>query len=90
MLGQVTSDIAQALRTPTPQAEEIKQKHGCALSQFTRKDETIEVQGVGGRPPVELSRPALADIIQPRYAILIWLRLKFKESYQDKITAGLY
>ena len=24
---QVTSDIAQALRTPTPQAEEIKQKH---------------------------------------------------------------
>ncbi len=64
---QVTSDIAQALRTPTPQAEEIKQKHGCALSQFTRKDETIEVQGVGGRPPVDLSRAALSDIIQPRY-----------------------
>ena len=44
---QVTSDIAQALRTPTPQAEEIKQKHGCAVAEFTKDDESIEVPGVG-------------------------------------------
>ena len=62
---QVTSDIAQALRTPTPQAEDIKQKHGCAVTEFTKDDETVEVLGVGGRPPRELSRSALADIIQP-------------------------
>ena len=40
---QVTSDIAQALRTPTPQAEEIKQKHGCSVTEFTKDDESIEV-----------------------------------------------
>ena len=45
---QVTSDIAQALRTPTPQAEDIKQKHGCCVSEFTKDDEAIEVLGVGG------------------------------------------
>ena len=60
---QVTSDIAQALRTPTPQAEDIKQKHGCAVSEFTKEDETVEVLAVGGRPPRELSRSALADKI---------------------------
>jgi len=88
---QVTSDIAQALRTPTPQAEEIKQKHGCALSQFTRKDETIEVQGVGGRPPVDLSRAALADIIQPRYTEFFDLVKAeiTRNDYQEKITAGI-
>ena len=53
---QVTSDIAVALRTPTPQAEELKQKYGCAVAEFTTESETIEVAGVGGRAPRELSR----------------------------------
>ena len=70
---QVTSDIAQALRTPTPQAEDIKQKHGCAVAEFTKDDESIEVPGVGGRPTRELSRSSLADIIQPRYTELFEL-----------------
>ena len=64
---QVTSDIAVALRTPTNQAEEIKQKYGCAVAEFTSDEEMIEVMGVGGRPPRELSRRTLADIIEPRY-----------------------
>ena len=42
-------------------------------SQFTRKDETIEVVGVY-RPPVELF-DSMVDIIQPRYTeFLIWIR----------------
>src|SRR5262249_43784468 len=31
---QITSDIAMALRTPTKDADDIKMKHGCALSQL--------------------------------------------------------
>jgi cell division protein FtsA len=31
---QVTNDIAMALRTPTREAEDIKCKYGCALSQL--------------------------------------------------------
>jgi len=88
---QVTSDIAQALRTPTPQAEEIKQKHGCAVTEFTKDDETVEVLGVGGRPPRELSRSSLADIIQPRYSELFDL-IKAeitRNGFEDKISAGI-
>ena len=88
---QVTSDIAQALRTPTPQAEDIKQKHGCAVTEFTKEDETVEVLGVGGRPPRELSRSSLADIIQPRYSELFDL-IKAeitRNGFEDKISAGI-
>ena len=88
---QVTSDIAQALRTPTPQAEEIKQKHGCSVAEFTNDDESIEVPGVGGRPPRELSRRSLAEIIEPRYVELFEL-IKAEISrngFDDKIPAGV-
>ena len=88
---QVTSDIAQALRTPTPQAEEIKQKHGCSVAEFTNDDESIEVPGVGGRPPRELSRRSLAEIIEPRYVELFEL-IKAETSrngFDDKIPAGV-
>jgi len=88
---QVTSDIAQALRTPTPQAEEIKQKHGCSVSEFTSDEESIEVPGVGGRPPRELSRRSLAEIIEPRYVELFEL-IKAeiaRNGFEDKIPAGI-
>ena len=88
---QVTSDIAQALRTPTPQAEDIKQKHGCSVAEFTNDDESIEVPGVGGRPPRELSRRSLAEIIEPRYVELFEL-IKAEISrngFDDKIPAGV-
>ena len=88
---QVTSDIAQALRTPTPQAEEIKQKHGCSVAEFTTDEESIEVPGVGGRPPRELSRRSLADIIEPRYVELFEL-IKAeitRNGFEDKIPAGI-
>ena len=67
---QVTNDIATVLRTPRAQAEEIKQKHGCAVAQFPKDGDNIQVPGVGGRPPTELSRKSLAEIIEPRYVEL--------------------
>ena len=54
-------------------------------------DETVEVLGVGGRPPRELSRSSLADIIQPRYSELFDL-IKAEISrngFEDKISAGI-
>ncbi len=88
---QVTSDIAVALRTPTNQAEEIKQKYGCAVAEFTSDEEMIEVMGVGGRPPRELSRRTLADIIEPRYVELFDLvRAEIERNgFDQKITAGI-
>jgi cell division protein FtsA len=63
---QITSDIGIALRTSTPDAEEIKIRYGVALQQLADPDEMIEVPGVGDRPATKLSRQTLAGFIQPR------------------------
>ena len=64
-----TNDIAFGLRTPIPEAEKIKRAVGCAcalsLSEAERA-EMVEVPSVGGRPPRQLSRQILCDILQPR------------------------
>jgi cell division protein FtsA len=63
---QITNDIAQALRTPTKDAEELKVAHGVALRQLASGADMIEVPGVGERGPRELSRQTLAEVIEPR------------------------
>jgi cell division protein FtsA len=63
---QITSDIGIALRTSTPDAEEIKIRYGVALQQLADPDEMIDVPGVGDRPSSQLSRQTLAGFIEPR------------------------
>ena len=70
---QVTSDIATALRTPRQNADELKIRHGSALVQLTRPEETIEVPSVGERAPRELSQQNLAEVVEPRYEELFSL-----------------
>ena len=70
---QVTNDIAMALRTPIKHAEAIKVKHGCALTQLARPEETIQVPGAAQRAPRELSRQTLAEVVEPRYEELFTL-----------------
>ena len=87
----VTNDIAVALRTPTPEAEDIKQRQGCAVPEFTNDEEVIEVRGVGGRPPTELARRTLAGFIEPRYIELCQLVKAeiSRNGFEDKIPAGI-
>jgi cell division protein FtsA len=63
---QITNDIAVAFRTPTQSAEEIKIKHGCALRQLADPKDIVEVPGVDGRDPRQLSVQTLAEVIEPR------------------------
>ena len=63
---QITNDVAVAFRTPTQSAEEIKIKHGCALRQLADPREVVEVPGVDGREPRQLSVQTLAEVIEPR------------------------
>ncbi|MCK9236861.1 MAG: cell division protein FtsA [Thiopseudomonas sp.] len=88
---QVTSDIAMALRTPTQYAEEIKIRYACALAKLARADETIKVPSVGDRPPRELSRQSLANVVEPRYEELFHLILSElrRSGYEDLIPAGI-
>jgi len=88
---QVTNDIAMALRTPTENAEELKIKYACALSQLASPDEMIKVPSVGDRPARELSRRALADVVEPRYDELFHLiQAELRHSgFEDMLAAGL-
>lgn len=88
---QVTNDIAMALRTPTQYAEEIKIRYACALAKLAGPGETIKVPSVGDRPPRELSRQALAEVVEPRYEELFSLILAElrRSGYEDMIPAGI-
>lgn len=88
---QVTNDIAVALRTPTPAAEQIKRQYACALPQLIAQDEEIEVASVGDRPSRCLSRNTLVEVIEPRYEELFQLiqaELR-RTNFENKIAAGI-
>lgn len=88
---QVTNDIAMALRTPTQHAEEIKIRYACALAKLTSADETIKVPSVGDRPARDLSRQALAEVVEPRYEELFTLiqRELRRSGFEDMVAAGI-
>jgi cell division protein FtsA len=90
--GNVTHDIALCLRTPIDQAEMIKIRHGCALhSMIENPDQTIEIAGVGGRPPRKVAQELLVDIIHPRMEELFRLTAgeMRKSEFANLMTAGV-
>ncbi len=85
----VTKDIAFMFRTPTHSAEEIKVKHGCALTQMVTEDQSIEVPSTGDHPPRQVSRQQLAQVIEARYRELfrdLIQRELHKSGYYDQIA----
>jgi cell division protein FtsA len=89
--NHLTNDIAVGLRTPTAEAEKIKQISGCCLVSMVGKDETIEVPSVGGREPRILSRQLLAEILEPRVEEIFTLvnREIVKSGFEDLIASGV-
>jgi cell division protein FtsA len=88
---QVTNDIAMALRTPTAHAEDLKIKYACALAKLAGPDETIKVPSVGDRPDRDLSRQALAEVVEPRSDELFTLvQAELRHSgLEDVVAAGV-
>ncbi len=88
---QVTNDIAVALRTPMQYAEEIKIKYACALTQMASAEESIEVPSVGDRPPRQLARHTLAEVVEPRYEELLTLiQAELRRSgFEDLVASGI-
>ncbi len=68
-----TNDLAVGLRTPIPEAEKIKRRHGWAASALLREDSSIEIASVGDRPPRTIFARMLTDIIEPRAMELLAL-----------------
>jgi cell division protein FtsA len=88
---QVTNDIAVALRTPTQSAEEIKRKYACALTQLANAEEFIEVPSIGDRPPRNISKQNLAEIIEPRYEeLMLLVQAEIRRSgFEEMVAAGI-
>jgi cell division protein FtsA len=68
-----TNDLAVGLRTPIPEAEKIKRRHGCAAAALLLEDAAIEIASVGDRPPRTVFSRMLTDIIEPRAMELLAL-----------------
>jgi cell division protein FtsA len=88
---QITSDIAMALRTPTPEAELIKLRYGCALRQLADADQMVEVPGLGDRGSRQLSRHTLAEVIEPRVEELFTLvqQVLRQSGFEDLLSSGI-
>jgi cell division protein FtsA len=88
---QITNDIAMALRTPTPDAEDIKLRHGAAKQVLISPDDRIEVPGLGDRGARMLSRQALAAVIEPRVEELFALvhQVIRESGYEELLSSGI-
>jgi cell division protein FtsA len=79
-----TNDLAVGLRTPIPEAEKIKHRHGCAAAHLLHDDGAIEIASVGDRPPRTVFARMITDIIEPRAQELLAL------VHEDLRRAGLH
>lgn len=89
--NNVTQDIAVGLRTPLAEAERIKVHHGCCRTALIKKDETVEIPGLGGRKPKVLSRQNLGAIIEPRVEEVFSLvqREIERSGFNEAVTSGM-
>jgi len=86
---KVTDDIRKGLGILNEQAERLKKEYGCASVDAVVDNELLVLPGVGGRPPIEIDKRILAQIIQPRMEeILEIAALEIKRSGYAKHLAG--
>lgn len=88
---QVTGDIAAMLRTPMPDAEEIKLRYGLAREANVSSEELIEVPGLGDRPNRQVKRHTLGAVIEPRLEELFQLvKHSVRDSgYENLLASGV-
>lgn len=67
-----TNDIAVGLRIPVQEAERVKKRYGCAMTNMVDESEEMDIAGAD-RQTRKVPRKYLAEIIQPRCEELIEL-----------------
>ena len=89
--GNITSDVAIGLKLPNADAEALKVASGCAMIQKVRRDDLVELPGVGGRQPRPLRRQHLSEIIEPRAEEIFALMRKeiLRSGFEDSLGAGV-
>ena len=88
---KVTDDIRIGLSVLEEQAHRLKHNHGHAYADLIEEDEIITVPGIAGRPPKEIKKSILAEIIQARVEeILEIVAIEIKRSgYSNELSAGV-
>src|SRR5512134_482101 len=89
--GNITSDVAVGLKVPLADAEVLKIASGCAMIQKVRRDELVELPGVGGRQPRPIRRQYLSEIIEPRAEEIFGLLRKevLRSGFEEMLGAGV-
>jgi cell division protein FtsA len=89
--NHLTNDIAAGLRTPTADAERIKQRYGLAKASSVSGDQRVEVSSVAGKTVGTVSRQILCEIIEPRMEEIFQLvqREIAKSGYEGSLASGV-
>lgn len=89
--ANITSDVAVGLKVPWADAEALKVSSGCAMIQKVRRDELVELPGVGGRQPRPIRRQYLSEIIEPRAEEIFALLRKevLRSGFEELLGAGI-
>jgi cell division protein FtsA len=89
--NHLTSDIAAGIRTPIAEAERLKIAYGAATNQVVRREEMVQVPGVGGREPKTIPRRLLADIIEPRMEEIFAMAQReiMRSGVADSLASGI-
>lgn len=87
----VTNDIAVAFRTPMLYAEQIKIKYASVASDLPDAQEGIQVTSPAKRPPKQIHKNDLAQVVKARYEELFALVLAElrRSGFEDLISAGI-
>lgn len=87
----ITEDIKQGCSVMTKPAEQLKLRFGSALATEIKDDEIITITGLQGRPPKEIRRKTLANIIQSRMEEIVeFVAAEIKHSgYEKKLVGGI-
>lgn len=87
--NHVTNDIAMGLRTPIPQAEDIKLMHGCALEKLADESKYIELPDVGGCGAHQVPQAILYRVIESRMSeIFTMVNEKINELGRSELLPG--
>ncbi|MEW5871361.1 MAG: cell division protein FtsA [Chloroflexota bacterium] len=87
----ITSDIAQVLRLPNSQAEEIKLQHGHADAEAIDPRQAFNMRPFGEQEPVQVSHLELVQIIQARVEEIFGLVVQEvkRSGYDGLLPAGM-
>jgi cell division protein FtsA len=88
---QLTNDISIGLKTTQAEADRIKIAHGTCIPADVDPNETIEIPGMGEKPPRTLPRQILGEILEPRVEEIFALTKReiFRAGLEDSMASGI-